>query len=84
MVTEAINTAKAAGATNILVRGDAAYGTAAVVGAAVRAKVGFSVVLTKNASVNRAIDAIPDQAWVPVHYPGAVNDPDTGELISDA
>jgi hypothetical protein len=84
MVTEAINTAKAAGAANILVRGDAAYGTAAVVGAAVRAKVGFSVVLTRNASVNRAIDAIPDQAWVPVHYPGAVNDPDTGELISDA
>jgi hypothetical protein len=55
-----------------------------MVGAAVRAKVGFSVVLAKNASVNRAIDAIPEDAWVPVRYPGAVNDPDTGELISDA
>jgi hypothetical protein len=42
------------------------------------------VVLTRNSSVNRAIDAIPDDAWVPVRYPGAVKDPDTGELISDA
>src|SRR6478735_3504509 len=84
MVTEAINTAKAAGATNILVRGDAAYGTTAVIAAARRARVGFSVVLTRTPPVNRAIDSIPDQAWVPVRYPGAVKDPDTGEWISDA
>ena len=44
----------------------------------------FSFVLTKNQSVNRAIGAIADDAWTPVHYPGAVTDPDTGELISDA
>ena len=26
----------------------------------------------------------PEDAWTPVHYPGAVEDPDTGALISDA
>ena len=31
MVTEAINTAKAAGAKDILVRGDSAYGSGAVI-----------------------------------------------------
>jgi hypothetical protein len=30
------------------------------------------------------ITAMSDDAWTPVHYPGAVTDPDTGELISDA
>jgi hypothetical protein len=34
--------------------------------------------------VLRAIGTIPDDAWTPVRYPGAVLDPDTGELISDA
>jgi hypothetical protein len=42
------------------------------------------VVLAKNAAVNRAIASIPDDVWTPVHYPGAVIDPDTGALISDA
>jgi len=56
MVTEAIRTARAAGASGeILVRGDSAYGTSAVVGACLRAGVRFSVVLAKNAAVTRAI-----------------------------
>ena len=85
MVTEAVATARAAGATGeILVRGDSAYGTRSVVGACVKAKVRFSVVLAKNPAVNRAIGAIAEDAWRPVHYPGSVVDPDTGELISDA
>jgi hypothetical protein len=84
MVTEAINTAKAAGAKQILVRGDAAYGTSTVIRAALRAKATFSVVLTRQPSVNRGIDSIPQDAWTPVQYPGAVKDPDTGEWISDA
>jgi hypothetical protein len=41
-------------------------------------------VLTKNPAVARAIAGIPEDAWTPVHYPGAVLDPDTGQLISDA
>jgi hypothetical protein len=85
MVREAISTARATGATGeILVRGDSAYGNSTVVAACVKANVRFSVVLTKNRAVTRAIGAIPDHAWTPVHYPGAVIDPDTGELISDA
>jgi hypothetical protein len=85
MVREAIATARAAGANGqILLRGDSAYGNSAVVGACVQAGVRFSVVLTKNRAVNRAIATITDDAWTPVRYPGAVVDPDTGELISDA
>ncbi len=85
MVTEAINTARAAGAVGkILVRGDSAYGTSPVVGACLQAGAQFSVVLVKNRAVTAAIATIPDEAWTPVHYPGAVVDPDTGALISDA
>ncbi|MFE3058777.1 IS1380 family transposase [Nocardia sp. NPDC059236] len=85
MVTATIGTARAAGATGtILVRGDSAYGTRKVVRAAVGAGAHFSLVLTRNTSVNTAIAAIGDDAWTPVKYPGAVRDPDTGEWISDA
>ena len=85
MVTEAITTARAVGATGkILVRGDSAYGSAAVANACLRAGVQFSLVLAKNAAVTRAIATIAEDAWTPVRYPGAVIDPDTCELISDA
>lgn len=85
MVREAIGTARAARASRqILVRGDSAYGNSAVIGACVKAGARFSFVLTKNPAVNRAIASIADDAWTPVRYPGAVVDPDTGELISDA
>lgn len=85
MVTQAIRTARAAGAAGeILVRGDSAYGSRAVVRACRRAGVRFSLVLTKNPAVRAAIASIPDDAWTPVKYPGAVRDPDTGGWISDA
>ena len=85
MVTEAINTARAAGAAGkILVRGDSAYGNSPVVAACVKAGAQFSVVLVKNPAVTRAIAAIGDEEWAAVHYPGADVDPDTGQLISDA
>src|SRR3954447_19491333 len=85
MVTDAVRTARAAGATGeVLGRGDSAYGNSVVVAACLAAEARFSVVLVKNTTVTRAIGTIPDYAWTPVHYPGAVLDPDTGELISDA
>jgi Transposase DDE domain group 1 len=85
MVAQAIATARATGVTGtILVRGDSAYGTRAVVAACRRAGARFSLVLTKNTAVAAAIEAIPAHAWTPVRYPGAVRDPDTGEWISDA
>ncbi|WP_067480829.1 IS1380 family transposase [Nocardia amamiensis] len=85
MVAQAIACARAAGVTGeILVRGDSAYGTRSVIGACRRAGARFSLVLTKNPAVARAIASIGDDAWRPVKYPGAVRDPDTGEWISDA
>lgn len=85
MVAQAITTARATGVTGtILVRGDSAFGSRAVVGACRRAGAQFSLVLTKNTAVQKAIDSIPEDGWTPVRYPGAVRDPDTGEWISDA
>jgi len=85
MVTDAITVARTAGASgDVLVRGDSAYGHSAIVRACLRAGAGFSVVLVKNQAITAAIAGIPDDAWVPVHYPGAVVDPETGEWISDA
>lgn len=85
MVKEAVKTARAAGASGkILVRGDSAYGTGPVATACLKAGAQFSLTLTKNRAVTRAIASIPQHAWTPVSYPGCVFDPDTAELISDA
>jgi len=85
MIAEAINTARESGCCGeVLVRGDSAYGNSAVVAACQRAGARFSLVITRSRAVDKAIASIPDDAWQPVHYPGAVIDPDTGELISDA
>lgn len=85
MVAQAITCARAAGVTGeILVRGDSAFGGRAVIGACRRLGARFSLVLTKNRAVARAIASIPADAWIPVKYPGAVGDPDTGGWISDA
>jgi hypothetical protein len=85
MVTRAIATARKIGATGkIRVRGDSAYGNRKVVKACLRHNAEFSLVMTRNPAIDRAIAAIPEHAWTPVKYPGAVRDPDTGEWISDA
>jgi hypothetical protein len=85
MVAQAIVTARTAGlAGEILVRGDSAFGGRAVISACRRHGSRFSLVMTKNAAVQAAIASIPDDAWTPVRYPGAVRDPDTGQWISDA
>ncbi|MFF3182816.1 IS1380 family transposase [Rhodococcus pyridinivorans] len=85
MVAGAIATARAAGATGrVLVRGDSAYGTRKVVRACLRTGAQFSLVMTKNPAIKKAIAAIDDNAWTPVQYPNAVRDPDTGAWISDA
>ena len=86
MVTEAINTAVAAGARpgSMVVRGDSAFCSGKTVTAVVKAGAVFSFAIGRNSSVDAAINGIPDQEYVPVQYPGAVEDPDTGDLISDA
>jgi hypothetical protein len=86
MLTEAINTAIEAGARaeNILVRGDSAYCCGKIIAAVVKAGATFSFAIARNSAVDAAIASIPTDAYVPVQYPGAVTDPDTGQLISDA
>jgi hypothetical protein len=86
MVVEAINTAIEAGghAPDILVRGDSAYCAGKIIAAIVKAGARFSFAIARNAAVDAAIATIPDEAYQPVQYPGAVLDPDTGQLISNA
>lgn len=85
MVAQGITTARAAGVSGLItVRGDSAYGNRAVIRTCGRYGAVFSLVLTRNVAVQRAINAIAEDAWVPVKYPGAVRDPDTGAWISDA
>src|SRR6185369_15584577 len=69
MVTEAINTAKDAGATvpNILVRGDSAYCSGKVIAAVVQAGAQFSFSIARNPAVDTAIAAIGEQQYTPVH-----------------
>jgi hypothetical protein len=86
-VRSAVRLALALGATkgNVLVRGDSAYGSAAVANAARRAGAKFSLGLTCNRAVDRAIAGIGEREWVCVDYPGATIDPDTGAVLaSDA
>ena len=85
MVAQAIGTARAARAAGqILVRGDSAFGSRRWWRACVRHGAQFSLGMTRNTAIDQAIAAIPDDAWTPVRYPGAVRDPDTGAWISDA
>ncbi|MGQ0468147.1 MAG: IS1380 family transposase [Sporichthyaceae bacterium] len=83
-VREAVRLALALGATrgNVLVRGDSAYGNAAVANTARREGARFSLGVTRNPAVDRAIAAIGEDAWTPVAYPGAILDPDTGAVLS--
>jgi Transposase DDE domain group 1 len=85
MVAQAIRTARDCGASaKILVRGDSAYGNRKVVRACLRHGAQFSLAMTRNPAIDRALAAIEETAWTPVSYPGAVRDPDTGAWISDA
>ena len=84
-VKQTISTARTAGAGGkIMLRGDSAFGTKKVIAACLDEGIEFSMTLSRNKRVTKATAAIDDDAWTPVHYPGAVVDPDTGALISDA
>jgi hypothetical protein len=84
-IKQAIGTARVCGRTGaILVRGDSAFGTKKVITTCVAEGVEFSLSVSRNKRITAAIEAIDEAAYTPVHYPGAVTDPDTGALISDA
>ena len=72
MLAQAIRTARAISAdTTILVRGDSAFGSRAVMGTCLRHGAQFSVATARNSAIDKAIAAIGDHAWTPVSYPGA-------------
>ena len=85
LLAEALSTARAAGASGpVLVRADSQYFAGKVVSAARRAGAMVSISVPANKATRAAAAGIPAEQWQPVHYPEAVVDPDTGELISDA
>jgi len=84
-VKQAIGTARACRPdAKIMLRGDSAFGTKKVIAACVEEDAEFSLSVSRNKRITTAIQAIDEDAYTPVHYPGAVTDPDTGALISDA
>ena len=84
-VKQAITTAKAINPdATIMVRGDSMFGTKKVITTCVAEGVQFSLSVSRNKPITAAIEAIDEATYTPVHYPGAVQDPDTGQLISDA
>jgi hypothetical protein len=84
-IKRAITTARACGPTGtIMLRGDSAFGTKKVITTCVAEAAEFSLSVSRNKRISAAIEAIDEAAYTPVHYPGAVTDPDTGALVSDA
>ncbi|WP_190816105.1 transposase [Saccharopolyspora pogona] len=73
LLTQALATAKAAGASGRLwVRADSAYHAGAVVTAACKAGDWFSIAVVNNPAIRAAIATIDDDdAWTPVRYPEA-------------
>ena len=85
LVAEAINIARQAGATGmIVVRADSAYYAGAFVAACRRNRARFSVTVRMDPKVRRAIAAITDNAWTAIKYPNAIYEEQAGEWISDA
>jgi hypothetical protein len=84
-VAESITTARAAGATGLLIaRMDSAFYNAATVAACRRGGARFSVTARMDRKIRRAIAAIPDHAWVGIRYPQAIWDEDEQRWVSDA
>jgi hypothetical protein len=84
-VTEQITTSRQAGATGTLVvRGDSAFYSAAVVNACLAADAYFSITVNLDRKVTAAIAAISGDAWTAIKYPDAVWDEDQKSWISEA
>ena len=68
-LTETVSRVRHAGASGALtVRADSAFYSRAVLGAAGRLGVQFSVTIRQDRKVRAAIDAIDEQAWTPIPY----------------
>jgi hypothetical protein len=85
LVADALVSTKAAGATGLVIlRADSAFYNHDVLAAATRHGARFSVTARQDPSIRKAIEAIPETAWVPIRYPQAVWDDAAQEWISDA
>ena len=84
LLAQAIGTARAVGAGQVLARADSAYYGWAFVGTAIRQHAWFSVTVRMNPQVIAAIAGIPDQAWTPIRYTDAVWDDHERRWISQA
>jgi hypothetical protein len=85
LLADALATARRAGVAGlVIVRADSAFYGHDIIAAARRAGARFSVTARQTPTVIRAIAAIGEQAWTPIHYPNAVFDADEQRWISDA
>jgi Transposase DDE domain group 1 len=84
-VTEAIGTAREAGCSGtVIVRADSKFYAGKVIAACRRRNAHYSIATGMNPSIRTAIAGIDEDAWIEIEYPHAIEDPDTGELISIA
>jgi hypothetical protein len=84
-VAEAVGTARACGASGlVVVRADSAFYAKTVIRACRRNRAHFSITARMDAKTKAACAAIGDEDWVDIQYPQAVWDEDDGRWISDA
>jgi hypothetical protein len=84
-VAESITAARTAGADGtVVMRGDSAFYSAAVLNTCRRAGVHFSVTAKMDPKIKAAIAMIPETTWVAIKYPHAVFDTQAGGWVSDA
>jgi Transposase DDE domain group 1 len=85
LLADALVTAARAGVSGLVImRADSAYYNHDMIAAAIRGGARFSVTARMDPAVRRAIAAIGESAWTPIHYPNAVWDEDEQRLVSDA
>jgi hypothetical protein len=85
LLAEAIGTAKACGATGlVLMRADSAFYTKKVVWTCRRGGVYFCVATRLDAKIRAACEDITQDRWVHIKYPQAIWDGDEKRWISDA
>ncbi len=85
LVADTLVTAKACGATGVLVlRTDSAFYSSDVTAAVLRHKACFSITARRLPPVRKAIAGIAEEAWVPIKYTNAVYDEASQRWISEA
>jgi Transposase DDE domain group 1 len=85
LVADALATARAAGASGlVIVRSDSAFYNHQVIGAIRRAKARFSITARMTPGIVAVIGRIDAGAWTPIRYPNAIWDEDEQRWISDA